>query len=160
MFIDLDELVDTNVTITFVDDADLMYAVDVTQYTPGNHHYAHYQALQDFLQFAVSVSEGSGHRIELIDIRLGNGASYDIYVSGSVNVSVVYGNGAVLAGHEFIVSGIGNLHFTFTEDVAFTDSGLDVTTSLDIDLFVDIDLPLGTNGRLLIPQQLCSHIHE
>jgi hypothetical protein len=146
-YIDLDIMRDTNVTITFVDDPTLMYSADVTQYTPGDHHYVYYQEWENRLQFAVSASEGATHRIQSIDIVLGTGIYYEIYIAGTADVSVVYDNGAVLGGQEFIMNAAGDLYFEFNEDVSFTDAGMTLSTPTQTNVTLVVDLPDGLNGR-------------
>jgi hypothetical protein len=67
-------------------------------------------------------------------------------------VIVTYDNGAVIDGQNLHLSGTNTtFEFVFTENVDFTDSGLEVRTLLDIDVVLDIDLPDGMNGLLTIP---------
>lgn len=139
------DTIDTNITITFVDDPRLMYSVDVVQYEPGDHHNARYQELETVIDFSIERPS----RAKSIDVVLGTGTYYDIILSGTnFNVSVVYDNGALLEGQECIVSGTGSLYFELTEDVDFSDMGLEVSVSTHVDVDLVVDLPTGLNGRL------------
>ena len=157
------DLHDTNVTISFTDDTSLMYSADVVQYSSGNQHYAYYQEWEDphySLDFHVDTVDGS--RIQSVDIVLGTGTYYQIYIDGdNVDASVIFDNGANLAGQDFEMNAApGNLYFELTEDVSFSEDGFKIIgygNTVDFDFVVD--LPAGLNGRLEIDSTMTLGTH-
>ena len=146
----------TNVSVSFLDDPTLLYSIDVTQYYPGRYHnvYFYEGAPWDSTLLFVGINGIGEEQVASVDITLGTGTSYNLEFDGHLNVSIAYDNGAWLRGQEVVVRcGGGKFELTFSEDVNFTDSGLDVHTGINTNLFLDIDLPDGMNGKLSIPYQ-------
>jgi len=144
----------TNVTVSFLDDPTLLYSIDVIQYYPGLYHLVYFYdgAPWDQTLLFVGICGNGNEQVASVAITLGTGTYYALELDGRLNVSVNYDNGAWLRGQEVVVScGGGRFEFTLGEDVNFTDSGLDVQTGLGTDLFLDIDLPDGMNGKLELP---------
>lgn len=146
----LDDLEDTNVTVTFTDDPALMYSIDVTLYSAGITFTFEYEERNDYLTVDL-VAIG---RIESIDVVLGIGTSYRILVrnGANINATIAFGNDAVLGGREFIYTCTGSFHFSFDESVNFTDGGLVATVGMPglapDSLYLDIDLPDSMPGEI------------
>lgn len=146
----LDDLKDTNVTVTFTDDPTLMYSIDVTLYVPGITYTFEYEERSDYLAVDL-IATG---RVESIDVVLGTGSSYEILVRNGVNIdaTVAFGNNAVLGAREFIYTCTGSFHFSFDENVNFTDGGLLATVGIaglaPDSLYLNIDIPDGMDGRI------------
>ncbi len=141
----------TNVSVTFVDDPNLMYSVDVVQYSTGDHHHSYYQEWGDpHFSLDYHIDSLTDEGIKEVNVVLGTGTYYVIYIEGANNnASVVFDNGAVLAGQEILMSAAqGDFYFELTEDVSFTDAGLLVNSATGVNLVLDVDLPTGLNGRL------------
>ena len=141
----------TNVSVTFIDNPELMYSVDVVQYTAGDHHHSYYQewgAPENSFDYHVDSLTDEG--IKEINVVLGTGTYYSIFIEGTNNnASVVFDNGAVLSGQEILMSAVqGDFYFELNEDVSFTGTGLLVSSVTGVNLVLDIDLPTGLNGLL------------
>jgi len=142
---------DCNVSISFVDDANLFYAFDV-----------HLSSVA-FGFSAFSVEENSyqvmfsgSNQVESVDVTLGSGMLYDIVVAqvwGSdigLNTTITYSNGAQIDGVEVTIAHRGFLKFAIDEEVDATGDldiriGDSVTTTPSL-VHLDIDLPTGMNG--------------
>lgn len=137
-----------NISVTFIDDPLLMYSVDVIQNTPGSQHYITHSEHEDHLNVYLMPMEDAP-ALQSVNIVLGTGTYYEIIIYGAnINVSVVFDNGAVLQGQEFVMSASGSLSFELTEDVSFLNNGLEVTVQTHVDVALVVDLPPGLNGRL------------
>lgn len=146
----LDNLRDTNLTITFTDNPSLMYFIEVGLYEPGKT----YTFGEEELAYSLTVDLVASGRIESIDIILGTGASYNILIRDgyNVNATVTYGNGAVLDDRDFIFVSSGTLSFSFCDNVNFTAGGLQADIGRPAGapdpLYLNIDLPSGMDGRI------------
>ncbi|MBN2229591.1 MAG: hypothetical protein JW779_08335 [Candidatus Thorarchaeota archaeon] len=147
----------TNVTITFVDNPNLLYSIDVVQYEPGmHHHYSLYEPSYDPDAYHLVLDGMGDYKIASIDVILGTATYYQVFIDGrNLNVTLIYDNGAELAGQDVKIStneGICNI--IFTENVNFTDTGLNVELSFFTILNVFVDLPEGMNGKLSVPHDV------
>jgi len=143
----------TDISIRFVDDPTLMYSIVVTQYESGRHHSLQHNELEERIIVEVGQTIG-GSQTSSVDITLGTGTYYIISIDGDLlNVDITYDNGAVINGQDVVVTSYhnGSLDFVFTEDVNFTSSGINIRTTYDVDVLLDINLPDGMNGLLTIP---------
>lgn len=148
----LDNLRDTNVTVTFTDDPTLMYSIDVTLYKPG----MTYTIEEEELIYSWTIDLVGTGRVKSVDVVLGTGTSYSVFVRTgiSINTTITYGNGAILDNREFLYSCNGTLQFNFGENVNFTKGGLraDIGAPAFVNrpspLSLNIDLPEGMDGRI------------
>jgi hypothetical protein len=144
----------TNVSVSFSDDPTLLYSIDVTQYYPGSYHLVYFYegAPWDSTLLYVGICGSGNEQVASVAITLGTGTYYALELDGRLNVSIAYDNGAWLRGQSVVVKcNGGKFELTFSENVNFTDSGLDVQTGGVTNLFMDIDLPDGMNGMIEIP---------
>ncbi|MGQ4912380.1 MAG: hypothetical protein ACP6KW_09450 [Candidatus Thorarchaeota archaeon] len=140
-------VIDTNVTVSFVDDPDLLYQIDVEEYSHGASHTPTYEEDETSMSFYINGLDSA--RLEQVDVRLGTGTFCDILIWGSnINASVVFGNRAKLDGQTCAFISDGRVRFEFSEDVSFSNSSIDVVVNGADDATVVVDLPLGMNGRM------------
>ena len=141
----------TNVTVRFEDDPTRLYRVDVVQYQPGWRHRAYVEDDADSVGISIYgwPPWGEPDRAERVDIVLGTGTHYDIYILGDdLNVSVVYDNGAWLGSDELHIGGTGTAYLEYTEDISFNRSGMVASIDGNINATLVVDLPPGLNGRM------------
>ena len=140
-----------NVTVRFEDDPTLLYRIDVVQYQPGWRHRVYNGDSANYVGIDIAGRDrwGNPERTERVDIVLGTGTHYDIYIGHwNLNVSVVYDNGVRLGSDELRIDCTGTVYFEFTEDVSFGASGLYVHISSNANATLVVDLPPGMNGRM------------
>ena len=137
--------VDADVTVTFVDDHTLMYSIDIVQSSPGNHHIFRCNFYDEYISVLIARTESAPP--QTINVVLGTGTYYDIIIGGNSNASVTFDNGAVIGGQEVSMN-VGGAFFELTEDVSFSDIGMEVSIPADDDVQIIVDLPEGLNGRL------------
>jgi len=131
-----------------------MYSIDVTQSASGmQHHFAVQEASWDVMLYYVNLSGYGESRVSNVEIVLGTGTYYNIYIDGyRTNSTILFSNNAQIRGQEIVVHcGGGYLDFAFTDDVNVTDLGLNVQTGGDTNLLLDIDLPDSMNGMIELP---------
>jgi len=153
VMIDLD-LRNTEVSVVFVDDPSLMFSVDFIQYSSGAfNHIAQFRYWEhnDYYAFFLDPNPDIGDDavFKEVHVTLGTATNYTIYIHGAnCNGSIVFDNGAIIAGQEILMSSLGgNYLFKLTEDVSFSGAGLIVNT-VHTELTLDINLPTGLNGQL------------
>jgi len=144
------------VNIGFIDDPHLMYRIDVTQNEPGRHHYVQYYNWEDSI--LVKLVGADNEKVTAIDIILGTGTSYDIWIEGDeMDVTLTYSNGAIIDPNNpdsddiFVNNNNGNFTFIMTEDVTLTSNAtgaLFVNVNYCTNTAVVVDLPEGLNGQL------------
>ncbi|TFH03181.1 MAG: hypothetical protein E4H14_17045 [Candidatus Thorarchaeota archaeon] len=165
---DFSEHVEVNVT--FVDDPNLMYRIDVIQEIAGEQHRLIYQEPAfDPTVVTVKVIATGEERVESINIILGTGTPYDFSFDGIMNVTMVYDNNAMISPRtgDTINEGDADIYaecyggtFTFimTEDVQFNNTGMKVKAGTGTNLQLAIDLPEGMNGRLECPWEPLTYL--
>jgi len=95
----LDNLRDTNLTITFTNNLSLMYSIDVDLYEPG----MTYTIEEGELTYSLTGDLVASGRVQSIAFVLWTGTSYQIYIRNGDNVDamVTFGNGAMLRSRDF-----------------------------------------------------------
>ncbi len=155
---------DTNVTVRFVNDRDLMYRIEVDLYT--FYLQLMLQARLVFQKYALRTSHNvrldlqgdyEGYRARRLDITLGNRVSYDFSLlrSHSMNVSIVVDNGAKIADNEWLLDYSGTTYFKFTRDVNVTgDFRLTYSPPVyyESEFYLDIDLHEDLDGEVPTPK--------
>jgi hypothetical protein len=154
---------DTNVTISFQNNRDLWYSIDITLYEPSHPSKAFLWRTQK-----IGIVElDAFQRVESIVIVLGTGGYYDLFLNGeNVNASVTYSNEVFLANSTdddstgtFLFCATGKLYFALNENVDCSEGGLDVivgsrsicgTWLYPDEVYLDIDVPDGLCGSLSI----------
>jgi hypothetical protein len=150
-YIIISEIENCNVSISFIDDASLFYAFDVhlSSAAIGSSAFSIKHETQ-------TVTFTGSDLIESLDLTLGTGIFYNLYVSQvwhsekGVNTTISFSNGALIDEVEVGIYHKGTLVFSIDEDVLATgDLNLDIgdsvynTPSL---VRLDINLPTGMNG--------------
>ena len=99
--------------------------MDITHYTNGRRHSVENVTAPSFLPLRVQVS--SVTRIKSINIVLGTDVAHSIYISGfNLNTVVRVDNGAKISGSHCRFYGTGSFKFIMTDNVNFTNEGMDV----------------------------------
>jgi hypothetical protein len=145
------DLEDTNLSISFVDDNSLLYSIDIALYEPMSQGSA-FTILYEFWSHSFMAKT----RIRSLNVTLGTAIPYILGVWGSnLNSSIKYDNEAVCSGvgAEFTYEASGTLLFTLTENVImntdFIFSAQSSSASPFI-LYLDIDLQDDVEGELQI----------
>ena len=143
------DLEDCNVTVSFVNDSSVFYRLDVELYNPT---FAS-------LAFTITSSIGRGlrftaiSRIRSVNLVLGIGTQYYISFNcgtANLNTTIIYSNGALIGDDaRLIYEASGILRFAFTENVNFTEKGMECVLGLFSPgtVYVYVDLPDGMDGR-------------
>jgi hypothetical protein len=151
-------LEDCVLTLGYEDNENLMYRIDIELYDASETVYFEYTSSGSF--YSVEINGGShfGHttRARYMNITLGTGHAHLIVLGGGTSSSnvtgnIVFDNNATLGGEEFGYLFPGTLNLVFTEDVDFSQGGLDMSiggSTYDIDsISMYIDLPAGMDGK-------------
>jgi hypothetical protein len=148
---------DANITVSFTNEPGLWYRLDITHYTSVKSHAV--ENAQDIPFLPLRVHLTSVTPVKNINLVFGTDVVHRLYISGeNLNVLVVVDNGAKISGSKCRFYGTGVFQFVMTENVNFTSEGMDVevgdffldTMAPEL-VFLDIDLPVGLNGRLSAP---------
>lgn len=143
------DLKDCNVTVSFVNDSSVHHRLDVELYTPSfaSSAFTIISSLEAGLKFtAIS-------RIRSVNLVLGTGTQYYVNFdcgTANLNTTIIYSNGALMGNDaRFLYRACGTLRFAFTENVNFTNRGMEC--GLDVyplgTAYVYVDLPDGMDGR-------------
>jgi hypothetical protein len=144
---------DTNISVSFVNDSTLLYSIDIVLYEPSSA----WSAIEVYRPRASTFGLNALARVRSVDIVLGTGIPYSVYIAGvNLNTSAVYDNGALL-GHSsvqyaFTYDATGILSLEFTEDVQIADAqfAADVQIARSDVVNLIIDLPDGLDGNVRI----------
>jgi len=149
----LKDIRDCTLNVSFIDDPDLLYNLDIGLYESHPEDSAFDLSITDYggTYRIYQVSFEGKVRIRTIQLILGSGVPYEIVVSGSdVNSTFVYSNNAVGSDASLYYSATGsNVNLIFTENMSFNESGMEITVGSDaqtdyVNLYVD--LPDGIYG--------------
>ncbi|MHA2302153.1 MAG: hypothetical protein ACXACD_14500 [Candidatus Thorarchaeota archaeon] len=144
-----------NISITFVDDPTLLYRVDFEQHPSGPKPYMSYYGSKN--HNLVNVGVKCDGQVNSIDVVLGTGLPYSIFVQGrNLTTIITYSNGSLTGGSEYNHYASGTLLFAFMEDVNVTEGNMEVNyESLSGNMVNDplhiafvIDLPDGMDGQI------------
>jgi hypothetical protein len=149
-WISIESLRDCNVTLSFVNDSSVFYRLNIELYGPT------FRSSAFKIRGSQGLTGGSLQftaisRIRSMNIVLGSGMQYDIFLGSSVrlNTTIIYSNSARMGDYTRIrYSADGILRFAFTESVNFTDWGMECVLSASPmgTAYVSIDLPDGMVG--------------
>lgn len=157
---------DCTLDISFVDNPDLLYAIDVWLYEPLLPSSAFHLTLTDDRDQsgAVSVLFEGVARIKCLQVVLGSGVPYNILVASpcsDMETTIVYTNNMIGTNATLDYSATGSsLDLTFTEDMIFSERGMDVTvgeTALADTVYLSVNLVDGVNGRAVLSTPLTIH---
>ncbi|TFG27368.1 hypothetical protein EU528_12995 [Candidatus Thorarchaeota archaeon] len=163
-------LKDCVLTLGYEDNEDLMYRIDVELYDSSETIYFEYRGngigdYQHFIDINTGSHWGSTTRAKTMNITLGSGHAYYISLGGdsnSANVTgnIVFDNNATLGGEEFAYLFPGTLNLVFTEDIDYSQGGLDMDIGKDNEeissVNMYIDLPDGMDGHAIFRSESMS----
>ncbi len=143
-------LQDCALNVSFVDDPDLMYEIDVELY----------ESQPASSAFDLSVNEWLDIRFEAIlsikslQVTLGSGVSYKIVVlSGSnMNATLIYENNVIGSEASLEYAATGSfVNLQFSEDMVFSDEGMEIDVGTGgvnrpDNIYLTLDLANGVNG--------------
>ncbi|RDE12817.1 MAG: hypothetical protein C4K49_09745, partial [Candidatus Thorarchaeota archaeon] len=145
-------LEDCNLTVSFINDTSLVYAMDIQLYSPTLMSSAFQLTVENYTGF-IHVTLIAAVRIRSFNLTLGIGKPYSVAILQGVNLNstVTYSNGAVL-GKDLRYEATGVLRSIFLEDVNFTVGGLTVRVGISSMYHpnmahIYVDLPPGLNGE-------------
>ena len=153
-------LEDCVLTLGYEDNEDLMYRIDIELYDASETIYFDYRgngigSYQHFVEINGGSHFGSTTRARTMNIILGSGHPYLIYLGGdsnsrNVTSNIVIDNNATLGDEEFAYLFPGSLNLVFTEDVDYSQGGLlmDIGKSNEeiVSVVMNVDLPDGMDG--------------
>lgn len=164
VFLSLTSLDDCLVNISFVDDPDLVYRMDIKLSEPAFASDAFVHTVshnwergggQMMISFAGSIIRATMTKILVDEVQLvlGSATPYDLVVRGSnVTSTITFGNNMIGSDSSLNYQATGpSLTLIFTEDMVFFNSGMEVSMLYDLPDYVNllVDLPHGVNGSLL-----------
>lgn len=147
-------------TLGYEDNEDLMYRIDVELYDTGETIYFDYTSSGSYFSVEINGGMNFGHtsRARYVNVTLGTGHAHLIVLGGGTSSSnvtgnIVFDNNATLGGEEFGYLFPGHLNLVFTENVDYSQGGLDMVSigeshSIDeLTVNMYIDLPDGMDGK-------------
>jgi hypothetical protein len=154
----LTDIQDCNLTVTFTDNPDLLYSIDIDLYEAAPSSSAFVLTVEEWfdIRFQAILS------IKSLQVTLGTGVPYKIVVSGTdVNATFIYDNNVIGSGASLNYGATGSfISLNFTEDMVFSDTGMEVrvgaTGEADI-AYLHTDLPDGVNGEATFREPLSLH---
>jgi hypothetical protein len=157
----LTDIQDCALNLSFVDNSDLLYQIDVELYDSQPAPSAFDLTIEDF-RVQSSWIEVSFHALlsfKSLQITLGSGVPYMIVVTGSdVNATFVYDNNAIGSGASIDYSITGSfVSLSLTEDMVFSTTGMEVSISEPDYAYLSLDLPDGVNGLATFREPLSIH---
>lgn len=160
IFFWLTGLQDCSLNVSFIDDPDLMYEIDVELYESQPAPSAFDLSVDQFLDIRF---EGI-LSIKSLQVTLGSGVSYMIRVSSfcsNVNATFIYANNVIGSAASLHYSATGSfISLTFTEEMVFSDIGMEVSVGAagEPDLaYLHTDLADGVNGKATFREPLSIH---
>ncbi|MHA1812900.1 MAG: hypothetical protein ACTSYX_05625 [Candidatus Thorarchaeota archaeon] len=157
VFVSIEDFVDANVTVEFVNEPGLMCRMEVElygwqmQYTSP--YWQAYKNARDWYYVSLEMQRGTMamRRARAIHITLGVNHSYSLLLDGeNLNVSIVYDHGALLDDNTVDLYCSGTVDFTFTEDVV-VQGGLTVGAGGYLKkTHIDVSLPEVLDGRVMV----------
>ncbi len=151
ILVPLRRLRDTNLSISFVNDTSLMCRVDVELYDSQSGSVTWYRGPNNNVAL-----EATG-RQKRVDVVLGTGASYHLYIllGENLNTTIRFGNGAVLNDTSLEAYQTGIIRIAVDEDDGLTThGGMGISAWIPegingpLHVLLNIDLPTGYLGKL------------
>ncbi len=161
----LTDIQDCTLNVSFVDDADLLYDIDVELYGSHPASSAFELSVNDYRVHSgwVEVRFEGKLSIKSLHVVLGSGVPYEIIVpaSSDMNATFVYGNNAVGSDASLFYSATGSIvNLIFTEEMVFSETGMEVICGTDSRpdyIYLYVDLPDGVNGAAGFREPLSLH---
>ncbi|OLS30821.1 MAG: hypothetical protein ThorAB25_07450 [Candidatus Thorarchaeota archaeon AB_25] len=149
----LKDIQDCSLNVSFVNDPELLYSLDVQLYESSPAASAFDLSVSGEDSALLQVQFDGKVRIKEIRLVLGSGIPYGIGVLGTnVNATFIYENNAVgsLASLAYLATG-SFVNLQFTEDMVFSNDGMEITVGAGSqdrpdNLYLSLDLPDGVNG--------------
>jgi hypothetical protein len=146
----LTDLQDSILDVSFVDDSDLIYRMDIELFNPS--------FAASAFELTIEASRTQVRFNALVAIRrvmlvLGSATPYDILVGGSnVTGTFVFGNNMKGSDTELHYSATGVVNLTLTEDIEFLGGEMRVIAGTQLGLpdyvYIDVDVIEGLNGQI------------
>jgi hypothetical protein len=159
----LTDLQDCALNVSFVDDLDLLYSIDVELYEPSPAPSAFELTVNDYrTQSGVMDIRFEGIlSIKSLQVTLGSGVPYTIVVSSSssnVNATITYENNVIGSGASLNYKATGSyVNLFITEEMVFSNTGMEIiiggTGRPDL-IYLHTDLPDGVNGLATFKEPL------
>jgi hypothetical protein len=151
-------LEDCVLTMDYEENEELMYRIDIVLYDADETLYFEYRqgTFEHFVEMNWGNHYGSTTRAKSMNITLGTGHPYYIVLGGDSNSrnvtgNVAFDNNATLGNETFAYLFPGSLNLLFTEDVDFSQGGLDMEIGKSgeeiASVSMHIDLPVGMDGH-------------
>ena len=159
----LANLQDCALNISFVDDPELLYIIDVELYEPSPASSAFEMTVNDYREQSgwMDIRFNGILSIKSLQVVLGSGVPYEIVVpsSGSnVNATLIYGNNVLGSGASLHYSATGSIaNLIFTEDMVFSETGMEVGLGGADYVYFHMDLADGLNGKATFREPLFIH---
>ena len=161
----LTDIQDCTLNVSFVDDADLLYDIDVELYGAYSASSAFELSINDYRVNSgwVEVRFEGKLSIKSLYVVLGSGVPYEIIVpaSSDMNATFVYGNNAVGSDASLFYSATGSIvNLIFTEEMVFSETGMEVICGTDSRpdyIYLYVDLPDGVNDAAGFREPLSLH---
>ncbi len=161
VFLGIAGLEDCVLTLGYEDNKDLMYRIVVELYDTSETIHFDYWGTGSYYEVKINggMHFGQTTRARYVNITLGTGHPYYIGLGGdhnsrNVTGNIVFDNNATLGGEEFGYGFPGSLNLVFTEEVDYSQGGLNMVSIGDshnlselTSINMYIDLPDGMDGR-------------
>ena len=146
VWLEIEDLEDTNLTITFSNSTSLCYSIDIVTYE-GIFHYGRFHRQ--------SSAEGSTHvrivpdvRIREMNITLRDDTRYNLDIAGqNLNSLVIFSNNASLESNLWYTA-TGNISIILDETCFSAETSYSVIDVVSDIITVYVDLPSGVEGRI------------
>jgi len=162
----LTDISDCTLNVSFTDDRELLYDLDVELYESHPETTAFDLTVSDFGENShlLEVRFEGKLGIKSLHIVLGSGVPYEIIVPSScsdMNATFIYGNNAVGSDASLFYSATGSfVNLIYTEDMVFSETGMEVKCGVDSRpdyIYLYVDLPDGVNGVAGFREPLSLH---
>ena len=156
---------DCTLNVSFIDDPDLLYNLDVELYGSHPAASAFDMTVSDFGENShlLEVRFEGKTSIKTLQLVLGSGVPYEIIVpsSSDMNATFTFGNNAVGSDASLFYTATGSIvNLIFTEDMVFSENGMEVICGTDSRpdyIYLYVDLPDGVNGAAGFREPLSLH---
>lgn len=164
--VDLRDIQDCVLNVSFIDDPDLLFILDFQLYDSAPAASVFDLSVSDYGEGStlLEVQFEAKERIRSLQLVLGSSVPYEIGVLGSnVNATLIYGNNAIGSDASLAYIATGSfVSLTFTEDMVFSETGMDVNIGSGVAskpdyIYLGADLVDGLNGQASFSQPLSIH---
>jgi hypothetical protein len=162
----LTDIQDCALNVSFVDDPNFLYEMDVELYESQPASSAFDLTVNDYRITSgwMDVSLHGVESIKSLQVTLGSGVPYFIVVTGTdVNATFIYDNNVMGSGECLDYSASGSfVNLQFTEDVVVSNEGMEIEVGTSgakrpDNIYLTLDLPDGVNGIGQFSEPLSIH---